>query len=884
MKSVKIIKTLLMTVALPILAGAATHRYTVELSTEPTVRYVSRSFGANKASLARPEAQIHGDKIRAEQDTVAQKVRALGGTVVGQTDTASNTLTIELPEEKAASLASIPGVKGYHVGRTYRAKLDQATLVHKLPQAYGQIAGGASSAGAGVKIAIIDTGIDITSPAFKDTNFQMPAGFPKVNAASDTKYTNNKVIVARAYPNLWANTDPDPSASDESGHGTLTSSCAAAGPMTADVNTFFQQTSLTPPTLQGVAPGAWLGSYKVFGTPGVNDGATEAAILKAIDDAVKDGMDVINYSLGSFPPVPASLDMITAALNNAFSGGIIVTASAGNDGNGDDPSNPIDWVSADGQAIVAPALASTEGAGNVIEVGASSNGRGFGPLLTVGTTQYMVDSENALNYDRNGYLTFKGAPIVDVSTIDMTGQACSALPAGSLTGAIALMTLEGYDLNAGTCDPDTKMDNALAAGAVAGIIYDDFPESLYDINAIYTGFYGIDLLNATNLPGGFITWEDGVALKNQLAAQSGATASVDFSFNPVSLNSSRVAFLSSRGPNADYEIKPDLVAVGQDLLLPTETLNSGGDFYDASGVFYPANGTSASSPLVAGAAALLKSARPGLTALQYRSLLVNSTATIGDPINGGNARVMDTGSGLMDVNAAMNAEATVSPASVSFGVGDGSSTVKKTITVTNSGTSSDTFAISATPRDPGFMPQLSTNSLQLAPGASGTVDITIPGGVLTAGEYEGAIHIQGNNTATDTHVMYWFGVPSSTPYLMTDFGFDLVSFFNRGQLNKAAIAFRVTDASGITMTNVLPQVQVTYLGTYNQSNQQKVTGNAKVSAPYVLTDMTSPSYTPGVIAADVTCSSARNVYDLFEATVGDPNNPTVSMQFAIFGQ
>jgi subtilisin family serine protease len=884
MRSVKTIKTLVIAVALPMLAGAATHRYIVELSSEPAVRYAGRSFGERKESLVRPEVQTYRNRIRAEQDRVGESIRAMGGTIVTRTDTASNTLIIDLPEEQAASLASVPGVKRYHPARSYRALLDQASVVHKMPQVYSQI-GGASNAGAGIKIAIIDTGIDVTQPAFKDTGFQMPSGFPKVNASTDTKFTNNKVIVARSYYSLWADpTDPDHGASDESGHGTLTSSCAGAGTTIADVATFFAQANLTSPVFTGIAPGAWLGSYKVFGTPGYNDGATEAAILAAIDDAVKDGMDVINYSLGSFPPVPAAMDSVTTALNNAVSGGIIVTASAGNDGNGDDPGNPIDWVSADGYATTAPALVSSEGAMNVIQVGASSNSRAFGAVLTVGNSQFLVDGENALNYNAVGYLTFSGAPIIDVATLDKTGEACSSLPAGSLKGAIALIALSGYDINADTCDPDQKMDNALAAGAVAGIIYDDFPESFYDIYNVYTGFFGIDLLANTNLPGGFITYEDGVALQQQLANQGASTASLDFNINAVPLNSSRVAFLSSRGPNADFEIKPDLVAIGQDLLMATETVNPGGDFYDPTGVLYGANGTSASSPLVAGAAAVLKAARPGLSVAQYRSLLINSTAPIGDPINGGLARVMDAGSGLLDVNAALNAEATVVPASVSFGTADGSTTLTKTITITNSGAAADTFALTVAPRDSGFTPQLSTTSVQLGPGQSAPVTITIPGGVVAAGEYEGAIHIQGNNTATDTHVMYWLGVPSSTPYLITDFGFDLVSFFNRGALNKAAIAFRVTDASGIYMSNILSQVQISYVGTYNQNTQAKVTGNAKVGAPYYLTDVTSPSYSPGVIAADVTTSTARGVYDLFQVTVGDPNNPTLSLEFAIFGQ
>ncbi len=199
MRSVKIVKALLITVALPMLASAATSRYVVDLSTEPAARFAARNFGERKEALARPEVQQHRAAIRAEQDTAATSIRALGGVVVSRTDTTSNTLIIDLPEEKAASLSSIPGVKSYHKVRLYRPALDQANIVHKLPQAYALV-GGASNAGAGIKIAMIDTGIDITQPAFSDSGFQAARpGFPKVNSTSDTeKYTNNKVIVARS--------------------------------------------------------------------------------------------------------------------------------------------------------------------------------------------------------------------------------------------------------------------------------------------------------------------------------------------------------------------------------------------------------------------------------------------------------------------------------------------------------------------------------------------------------------------------------------------------------------------------------------------------------------------------------------------------------------
>jgi minor extracellular serine protease Vpr len=875
MKSVNFIKTVLVVLALPLLAGAATRRYIVELSTEPAANFAARNFGAKKESLARPEVKKHLATIHSEQDNAAAEIQKLGGRVVERTDTTSNVLIVDLPEENAAKLSSVPGFKSSHRARRYDIALDQASIVHKFPQAYSQV-GGASNAGAGIKIAVIDSGIDITQPAFSDTGFQAPGGFPLADSTADKSLTNNKVIVARSYVSLFS-TDPnspnppefDFGASDEEGHGTITSGAAAGMPTGTNVGTF-----------NGAAPGAYLGNYKVFGTPGTNsDGAdNEAAILKAINDAVNDGMDIINFSAGGFPPIPAASDMVAQSLNNAVSAGVVTTASAGNDGNGLDTG--LFYDSADGLATTIPELISSDGAMNVIEVGASSNQRGFGTALTVGSSKFLVDTEYAITQDTTGAaLVYSGAPIIDVSTIDKTGQACNALPAGSLNGAIAFITFNGFDPNADTCDPDAKFDNALNAGAVAGIIYDNFPEDLYDIYGYYGALLGYQFLNSTNLPGGFITYSDGVALKAQLAAQSNATATLDFNFNTVPLNSDRVVFLSSRGPNADFEIKPDLVAVGEDLLGATQSINAcdqtlGNCFYQSSGLFYPANGTSGSAPLVAGAVAILKAARPGLTALQYRSLVINSTGPISDQVTGGLARVMDAGAGILDINAALNAEATLIPASLSFGTGGGGS---KSFSITNAGTAPDTFSITVKPRDPGFSPQIDQTSVQLNPGSSATVNVSIPGG-LQAGEYEGAIHIQGNNTATDTHLVYWLGVPSTTPYLLTDLGSDTQDL--RGTLAPAALVFRISDPAGIYMTNILSQVSVAYTATYNASTGNPVTnGNAKVSAPYKY-----DAYSPGTIAADVTPSSRAGLVDQFTVYVGDPKNPTLSLDFFIFGQ
>src|SRR5262249_22236269 len=137
-------------------------------------------------------------------------------------------------------------------------------LINANPNGWN-LAGGKNNAGKGLKIAIIDTGIDQTHAAFQDSSLPIPTSFPKCNVQSDCdNFTNHKVIVARSYvkqlaagtgSNPAANSRPDDySARDRDGHGTATAMCAAG------------ETNSGPiATITGVAPKAYLGNYKVFG-------------------------------------------------------------------------------------------------------------------------------------------------------------------------------------------------------------------------------------------------------------------------------------------------------------------------------------------------------------------------------------------------------------------------------------------------------------------------------------------------------------------------------------------------------------------------------------------------------------------------------------------
>jgi subtilisin family serine protease len=180
-----------------------------------------------------------------------------------------------------------------------------------------------ATAGEGLKIGLIDDGIDQTHPYFDPSGFSYPAGFPKGNTA----YTTPKVIVARAFPSpsthwKYADRPFDPVYSD---HGTHVAGIAAG-----DYDTPTAPNHGSP--ISGVAPKAYLGNYKALTVPTADYGldGNSPEIAKAIDQAVADGMNVINLSIGE-PEVEPRRDIVVQALDNAAAAGVVPVVAAGND-------------------------------------------------------------------------------------------------------------------------------------------------------------------------------------------------------------------------------------------------------------------------------------------------------------------------------------------------------------------------------------------------------------------------------------------------------------------------------------------------------------------------------------------------------------------------
>src|SRR5207248_315824 len=148
-----------------------------------------------------------------------------------------------------------------------------------------------------------------------------------------------------------------------------------------------------------------------------------------------------------------------------------------------------------------------------------------------------------------------------------------------------------------------------------------------------------------------VSMADGLTLRQQLANPIEIT--LDFRLAPFYSDPRRLESFSASGPGIDFSIKPDMVAVGGSLYTAAQSIDTQGVLYNPTR-YAVESGTSFSAPLVAGAAALLKSARPGLTSAQYRSLLVN-TAGPASSAPDAQAHVQRAGGGMLDMLAAVNA-------------------------------------------------------------------------------------------------------------------------------------------------------------------------------------------------------------------------------------
>ena len=306
---------------LPALAGAVQQRLdapgdlvevVVTLDKPPLARVAPARLLAAPASIA------YLQRLASEQREIETRLREEipGLAVRHRYSVVLDGLAVVVPRGELAKLEGTDGVARVYPSVAYHALRSSSPGFIGAPALWGP---NLATAGRGMKIGIIDDGVDRTHPYFNPHGYRMPRGFPKGRRA----FTSAKVIVARAFAPrrpIWryAHRPFDPINSQ---HATHVAGIAAGN----------YRTRARGSRISGVAPKAYIGNYKVLTipTPGFGLNGNSPEIVAAIEAAVRDRMDVINLSIGEAEIDPRH-DIVAAALNGAAAAGVVPVVAAGN--------------------------------------------------------------------------------------------------------------------------------------------------------------------------------------------------------------------------------------------------------------------------------------------------------------------------------------------------------------------------------------------------------------------------------------------------------------------------------------------------------------------------------------------------------------------------
>ena len=585
-------------------AVSASGSYLVTMYADPLVA----SIPAKQLSGA--DAEVQGSELEATHDKVLADAGVSTADKVQDYTNALNGFSAIISHADAVRLAADPKVK-----LVVPDELRQATSMPSTGDGNSRVernnlydflglngkgeAWGSGITGQGVVVGVIDTGIWPEHPSFADdgtysapempldTTARSACDFGNTAAnAHDAAFTcNNKLIGARqmldSYRSLVGSESNEfDSARDDNGHGTHTASTAAGN---ADIRaTIFNRFK---GTISGIAPRAQIIAYKALG----EQGGFTSDLVAAIDQAVADGVDVINYSVGGGA---ATVTSDTIAFLFAARAGVFSAVSAGNDG-------------PDAATIGGPADVPW-----VTAVGANTQLRFYDGYIKLANGKTYRGS-SVTHGTRNAEFIDAAAAGISPADPDLNPALClsGSLNPARVAGKIVLCLRGGNGRIA-------KSQAVFDAGGIGMVLYNET-----DVDTLFSDNFFLPTVMVDHTPG--------TAIKAWLAtpgSHRGRLAAGAIGRSPFA--SPTMAYFSSRGPNptgADI-IKPDLTAPGVQILAGQTPLNSP-ESGPQGQLFQAIAGTSMSSPIVAGLYALLKQAHPDWTAAEAKSALMTTADT-----------------------------------------------------------------------------------------------------------------------------------------------------------------------------------------------------------------------------------------------------------------
>ncbi len=612
-------------------AASERERYIVELQAPPTLAFT----GDAQTKATRPDAGERFDaeaiavraylaRLDAEQSAaLVEAGKALGRRIdaVHRYRHVLNGMALDLSADEAEALARLPGVSRIERETIERLHTDAGPSWVGAGEAWAGVPGVNATRGEGIVVGIIDTGIAAFHPAFAAVDqsgyrHQNPRGrrFGLCNSSAAAR-CNDKLIGIHDFTNEGTR-----DGNDINGHGTHVAGTAVGNLRTTTIQ---GQTAALDLTLSGVAPRANLISYKGCTNEGENGSCPGSATTAALDQAVADGVDVVNYSIGggAIDPWPAITGGATAsmrAMANLTRAGIAISVSAGNSG------------------PAAGTISSPANSPWVLAIAAATSDRRLANVLT------------------------------DLSGQNTAPPVARFVGAGLAGGVGPVRIVLGADFGSALCSQGTALDspptgisNPWPSPVFSGqiVICDRGVQARVakGFNVQRAGGGGMVLVNTAAegestisddhfLPATHLGFSDGEVLKQWVRANTGGAsgrltgvqALRDPAFGDV------LASFSSRGPDPSNTgvMRPSLTAPGVNVLAPA---------HDTSGESSK-SGTSMAAPHVAGALALLRSQRQGeapgtlysaleLTALPGVRLQDASTPATPDDAGAGRLRI-----------------------------------------------------------------------------------------------------------------------------------------------------------------------------------------------------------------------------------------------------
>ncbi len=693
----------------------------LEMEGEAAIEVWTRREGLTHGAAATPTERVfatrqHLKALERQQDEVEAALASLDPAVpvLYRLQRVFNGVVVRVSETQAALLRALPGVRAVHPLPVLEPGMVSSAPLIGAPQAWRT-----QLTGVGVRIGIIDTGVDYLHKAFGGSGTYAGHSFDDEVVPWTPKIVGGWDFVGDAYNGTNA-ARPDGDPMDCYGHGTHVAGIAAGYGVTAtgetyggpwgagvDLNAF----AVGP----GVAPQAQVYALKVFGCTG-STGYAPAALEWALDPNrdgdFTDRLDVVNLSLGS--PFGDGDGVYATIANNAARAGMIIVASAGNSGD---------------TLFITGSPATTD---RVISVGNSVDSTSFmsdveitGPPSVAGrypATEAAFGPNMARDGGRTGPLAYPlGNP-----------KGCSAYTgsaAAGLTGSIALV-------DRGDCTFASKVRNAQNAGAQGVLVVNNVAGDPIVMGASDADAQGI------TIPSMMVSLADGQTFKAALGASAVTAVLSAARRGQVRLVSpgatDTMASSSSRGPRLeDLALKPDLTAPGTTIFAPEARSGWAGRSL---------SGTSMAAPHVAGAMALLRQLHPDWSAEELKALVMNTASPdvwVNPGQSGPRHGAARAGAGRLDLAAAAEGEVLAfleaPPAPGRVGVSFASPEVvvhyrdRRTVRVVNKGAAPVDLTVryEASVDQPGVEITPLPSTLHVAANGSTTLDVVLEANAAT---------------------------------------------------------------------------------------------------------------------------------------------------------